>query len=979
MKPLSWIVIAIVLVMGTASAGPLSELAPNPGFEEGAAGWGWQAHHGAQATYYSQSGDLHSGKKCLAFSNKSSAAPHVYGRLGTTIEVVPETEYELSVWVRGKDVAGSEGANHFTDWNSYQLNLPTGTFGWQKRSTTFKTKPGQYYLNLGLNIADRIGELAVDDISLRALGVPIKGDGVDGSLLTIDKVIGHNAPGYLGVRINVSAPATLRAVVALGEQTVFAGKKPLGPGENTVEWEWDSRTVDFGPLICTVYVVDGKGNIIASAEKQIEKLDSPICAEIDKVEKRFRVFEGLYLRCKARGIPLDYPTVARTTLKQFIPLAREDVQKGHNWRAEFAVKDFNRSIDEGMAEMQAYLKEPSLAPNARRYKTGKVAIDGISFVGDRTDSKGRKDRGPLFFTGYGHFGSVRRDMPKWPGYGVNIIQIEVGPSVTLISENDVNLKPAQDIAKVLDDAAKHNVRVDVLLSPHYFPQWALNKWPHLAKAGGHFIGYEVDAPEAMQVIEKFLRTVVPILKDKPALHSFCLSNEPVFNNTANADGTKPKWAAYLRSVHGSLSKMNERYGTKYAAFDDVPIPGNESYDEPQFYDYCIFNQERFAAWHAWMAGVIESMAPDVPVHSKMMSMALPHRFTASWGCDPELFGYLSDINGNDCLIRGRPGGGWAIPWHTQNMSYDLQRSLVPKPIFNSENHPTEDRTTYYVPPEHFRTAIWQGAIHGQGATTFWVWERCFIQDHDFYGNVMDRPGCAQAVGTTTLDLNRFAEEVTALQKVKAPVAIVFSWASITREPKYLPAVQRVYEALNFCGVKVDFISESQLIWGKGDDYEMIVIPEATRLREPTFSRLASTDAFTFVIGNPPEKDPYGKPFDADRVQYLRNGRSGDFPGDADAKKDLWPSFMSFLRANHHVPDIRVVDAATGVPVWGLEWLPAELDGRTIINMVNLRDKPVDVTILVKGQAVPAHDLLSLGGKSEVRTLLPMTPVLAEVR
>jgi hypothetical protein len=574
-------------------------------------------------------------------------------------------------------------------------------------------------------------------------------------------------------------------------------------------------------------------------------------------------------------------------------------------------------------------------------------------------------------------------MPKWPGYGVNIIQIEVGPSVTLISKNEVNLKAAQDIAKVLDDAARHNVRVDVLLSPHYFPQWALQKWPHLGKAGGHFINYEVDAPEAKQVIEKFLRIVVPMLKDKPALHSFCLSNEPVFNNTANADNTGPMWAAYLERVHGDLAHMNERYATKYASFGAVPIPGNESYDDPQFYDYCIFNQQRFAAWHEWMAGVIRTMAPDVPVHSKMMSMALPHRFTASWGCDPELFGALSDINGNDCLIRGRPGGGWAIPWHTQNMSYDLQRSLARKPIFNSENHPTEDRTTYYVPPEHFKTAIWQGAIHGQGATTFWVWERCFIQDHDFYGNVMDRPGCAQAVGTTCLDLNRFAEEVTALQEVTAPVAIIFSWASIAREPKYLPAVAKAYEALNFCGVKVDFISEKQLAEGKGREYRLVVLPEASHLPRAAFDALVALPESVklAIIGATPNVDQYGTDFPADKVQSLRDGAIL-FPSDADTKKILWPALGSYLGTVKPFAEYSVTGTEGGPPppVWGVEWLLAEMDDQVVINMVNLRDKPVDVLVLAHGEELGVRDLLGLDQeeKSTLR-LMPMTPVLVKTR
>ena len=45
------------------------------------------------------------------------------------------------------------------------------------------------------------------------------------------------------------------------------------------------------------------------------------------------------------------------------------------------------------------------------------------------------------------------------------------------------------------------------------------------------------------------------------------------------------------------------------------------------------------------------------------------------------------------------------------------------PVFNSENHVIFDREMRYIPPEHVRAALWQEAIHGQSATTIWVWER----------------------------------------------------------------------------------------------------------------------------------------------------------------------------------------------------------------------------------------------------------------
>ncbi len=685
-------------------------------------------------------------------------------------------------------------------------------------------------------------------------------------------------------------------------------------------------------------------------------------------------FNQLYEKCRAGGIPLDYPTVAKTTLEQFIPLAREDAEGLDVRRARFEVKDFRHTLDESIAEMSAFLADPALAPNARRFQTGKLQVRGLDFIATRVDARGHRDRGPVFFCGYGHFDQVKKDMPRWPGYGVNIIQIELGPAGTLVGENEVSLKEAEAVVKVLDEAAKYNVMVNILLSPHYFPGWAYAKWPELARGGGN-PGYCVDAPEAKQVIEKFLRIVIPMFKDKPALHSFCLSNEPNFSRSQDCVNTRKLWAQYLAKAHGTVAALNACYGSHYAAFADVPIPG---LNQPEYYDYCIFNEQRFATWHKWMADVIHSIAPHALVHAKIqLEAAVLSRWyhKSSWGIDPELFAQDMDLNGNDDIILEPDAGSeWALQWQLQNIGYDIQRSMAAKPIFNSENHPTLDGYTGYVEPEHFRTALWQGAIHGQGATTIWVWERTSDPHNCLYGNVMDRPGCAEAVGVTCLDLNRFAEQVAALQRVKAPVAIVYSGTSMKPDRRYSRSVETIYTALDFSGIKLDFISERQLLAGKGRRYKLIVVPDAAQLLPRAADALGRLRGARLALaGDALAKDCYGEDPPAGELARLR---AGALLLDATlSAKQLQPVLGRELTKLGVLPKWRFVDATTDEPVWGVEWLPTKVGGRTVINVVNLLRAPVHVRILRGNRTLAATDLLSLGGREQVGTLKPMTPVL----
>jgi hypothetical protein len=552
-------------------------------------------------------------------------------------------------------------------------------------------------------------------------------------------------------------------------------------------------------------------------------------------------------------------------LEQFIPLEREDAKKNEQRRADFAIVDFNRALDESIKTMKAYLADPKSVPSVPRYQsTGPVKIDGLNLIGTRKDSQGKIDQGPLFFCGYGHFSQIRTDMHRWPGYGVNIIQsADFGPNAIFPEEGKIDLTAAERLVKTLDDAAKKNVKVDFLISPHYFPDWARAKWPNLNDAGYAFC---IDEPEGRYIIEKFLRTVVPMISDKPALNSFCLSNEPTFCNYAGCSRTKPMWINYLKGLYGDVKTLNEAYGTSYKDLDEVPVSGG--YDTPQFYDVYTFNNKRFAEWHKWMADIIHDMMPGAAVHAKVCVVwNLPDRAYATWGIDMEMFSRLSDLNGNDCYIL--PAGGfWAIGWHLQNLTLDLQRSLARKPVYDSEHHLQSDGSTQYVSPEHYKTSLWQGAIHGQGMSTQWVWERA--GHPSFYGNVMDRPGCALATGTTCMDLNRFGYEVTALQMKKAPVAILYSKASYMKDGGYIDAMNRCHEALTFCGVKVDFVSEDQLVMGKGRDYKMIVLPRSTHMTMPAFKALCDLPKSIqlVTVGDTPKYDQYRKPLPQDEVKGI---------------------------------------------------------------------------------------------------------------
>ena len=543
----------------------------------------------------------------------------------------------------------------------------------------------------------------------------------------------------------------------------------------------------------------------------------------------------------------------------------------------------------------------------------------------------------------------------------------------LTAENQVSYDSIKELQTLLDRAAKNNIAVNVLISPHYFPAWALKKWPHLTLGRGGFLGYTPDEPEAKQVQAKFLQILIPAIARKPALHSICLSNEPVLDGVMGARNTPQLWNRYLQLKYGTIHAYNMMSSSNYEAFGSIPLPDMSKRLSAGYAEYCLFNQKRFAAWHQFLADKIHKIAPHIPVHAKLMNWTYQQRETAPWGNDPELFSRFSQINGNDCLFWPDADDQWCSQWGLQALSYDLQRAMKPVPVFNSENHITLDRSTNYVKPTHFRSVLWQGAIHGQGATTIWVWERSLNKSGDFYGNVMDRPGCVDSVGRTALDLMRCADQVTALQRKPAEVAIVYSVSSAIGNLDYIPSLNSVYQALLFSGMRVGFISDRQLSKGQGKQYKLIILPDASRLAPSAVNTLVGLPRSTtvLVLGDRPTQDQLGNFLPPNSVVASWNAiPDGKTP---DQLRDLLRPQLAKLRL---LPDVQPITPGTNLTVWGVEWLRANIGKKQYINMVNWTNKPVQLNLRRNGKAVKLRVLAPLN--TSATSLFPGLPVLAEI-
>jgi len=667
---------------------------------------------------------------------------------------------------------------------------------------------------------------------------------------------------------------------------------------------------------------------------------------------------------RAAGRAMAYQAADARVVESFLQYVRDDVasdRSADQLRGLKAATYLDRVCANALQEADLAAQQPPGARTAR-YETAPIAIkDGAFWQHDR----------PVYFTGVGHFGQVKHDIPLLHDYGLNIIQIEMGPRNALPDPDSVDVVAIhENVVRWLDLAAEHDVAVNLLISPHYFPQWAKDADPAHDECGEGFIKFCIEAPNTRLVMEKWLDALMPRIAGHPALHSICLSNEPQYRGKCAYD--RARFQAWLKEKWGSIRKANKVYGTHYRRFEDVDLPGDGSRGYGLFFDACRFNQDRFLAFHDMLREYVHRHDPELPVHVKIMSHAFedPGRFEV--GIDYERFNQLDRIAGNDCVyaFSGDRQAPHACEWLTMAMNYSLQHCTAPdSPVFNSENHLIADGDARYMPETYIRTVYWHEALHGQGATTTWVWERA--QDGDFAENILTRANCVRALGQVALDLSRLAPEVHALSRAKADVAILYAYSSLLPSMDYVEEARAAFEGAYFTGAVCDFVTERQAAAGALAQYKLVIATRAAHTPDAVFRAFQDyirNGGTVMTVGPCFTHDEYGH---ARRKELVRsgNGRLIVYPEPLTprAYRDIIDRLLD--RAGAARP-VRLEDTY-GEPVWGVHLRAAAYRGQLLVSLLNLSHEPKRVRLVAE---TPVRQMVDLVNNKEVTSVLTLSPL-----
>jgi hypothetical protein len=258
----------------------------------------------------------------------------------------------------------------------------------------------------------------------------------------------------------------------------------------------------------SLWVDDIKFELVKSDEAKVAEYEKKYHARIDAQRAKFKQVIDLLIQHKELADDA-YIKLGVTIAKRFLDRVESNDEhpvQSISW-SNLQLEEVGTVLDDTAKRIEACVKNNTPPVSVPRPTGGAVHLkDGIFHTDVKIAGQVEKDQ-PFYFAGYGHFTQVQKDLPTFPDLGATVIQDgRLGPSG--MNEDGSLNKQAQVVIDTQKEAAENRIKVDYLLSPHYFPDWAVKQAPDLRNGNGGFIFYNIDHPKAREVNQMLIETVL---------------------------------------------------------------------------------------------------------------------------------------------------------------------------------------------------------------------------------------------------------------------------------------------------------------------------------------------------------------------------------------------------------------------------------------------------------------------------------------
>ncbi|MCI0625475.1 MAG: beta-galactosidase trimerization domain-containing protein [Acidobacteria bacterium] len=341
----------------------------------------------------------------------------------------------------------------------------------------------------------------------------------------------------------------------------------------------------------------------------------------------------------------------------------------------------------------------------------------------------------------------------------------------------------------------------------------------------------LESPHIKTAIEAYVKREAPKWMKNPELLYNILAYELQY--ICYCDRSQQMFREWLQRKHGRLETVNANWKTVYSSFQEIAAPPVKNSipvsgtNRAQWYDWAVFNQQRFANHLGWVKGLVKQIDPGTPITAGGSSSMLAGSNGTS-GIDEELI-----INQVGDVILHEGGGS--------TLGMDLQAALsrLKKPLCDPELS-IEVRD------------IWPHLLHGKSVMQLWHWP---AQPPSEYPHLIG-PSYAHSwriplrdveeLLRTALDVRRLGKEIAAFSLLQPEVAILYSRTSMIQVPAkwmratstpFLEELGSVYEGSLYLDARTTFISEAQILDGWARRYKVLLVPAAKYVQAEVADKL----------------------------------------------------------------------------------------------------------------------------------------------
>jgi hypothetical protein len=244
----------------------------------------------------------------------------------------------------------------------------------------------------------------------------------------------------------------------------------------------------------------------------------------------------------------------------------------------------------------------------------------------------------------------------------------------------------------------------------------------------------------------------------------------------------------------------------------------------------------------------------------------------------------------------------------------------------------------------------------------------------FTGSLLQQPWLLRAYVHESLNLRRFVPQVSAFARQPRMVRLLYSEPSAIQDVHSIDTLRDAYEALNFLGVSIGFVTERQLLRGAMPKRtRLVVVPNPQYVADGTIEKLSVLTTKGVSIGIIDKEsltmDPVG-----------RRRKTTDVPGalhiPLGTPQEYRPHFDRWIAAANIPRELQALDE-DGNPVWGVEVRTARVGDQRVAYLANVMKTDEQVHLRWTAKDVRFRDVRTQNRVPSPLTLRPRAVVFGE--